>query len=107
MKTALSLIIDERTRQQDAEGWTPQHDDTHTDGELARAAACYAVAASAQLQGCDSDEIHDLTVPRVDWPWDEEAFKLADPMRNLIKAGALILAEIERLQRGMGENDES
>ena len=35
------------------------------------------------------------------WPWDESWFKPTpdDRIRELVKAGALILAEIDRLQR--------
>ena len=43
MKTGIDLIAEERQRQISVEGWTPQHDDTHTDNSLAKAAACYAM----------------------------------------------------------------
>jgi hypothetical protein len=42
-----------------------------------------------------------LTPPR-DWPdnWSEDWFKASvDPIRNLVKAGALIAAEIDRIQQ--------
>ena len=42
ISTAMTAIIDERIRQIEAEGWTPDHDDEHDKGELAAAAACYA-----------------------------------------------------------------
>lgn len=79
-------VLAERQRQVNAEGWTPEHDDTHSDGSLACAASCYACAAA----GLDDAER--------DWPWDG-GFKHAHPRRMLVKAGALILAEIERLDR--------
>jgi hypothetical protein len=84
---AIGDIVVERVRQQTKEGWTPEHDDQHTDGELGDAAVCYALK-----------EIPDAFVP-VLWPWDREWFKPTDRRRNLVKAGALILAEIERLDR--------
>ena len=82
-------VLGERQRQVTAEGWTPTHDDEHEIGELARAAACYAANATGyRLQS------------RINiWPWDREWWKPSTPRRDLIKAGALILAEIERLDR--------
>ena len=78
------LIAAERQRQIDAEGWTPEHDNNHDKGSLAEAAAAYVL--------CD----------RTLWPWDEEDWKPGtNDVRRLVKAGALIAAEIDRLQRGL------
>lgn len=84
---ALQDVASERQRQIEEEGWTPQHDDEHGDGSLACAASCYACAAAG------------LSDAERDWPWGENDFKTASPRRMLVKAGALILAEIERLDR--------
>lgn len=43
MKTGIELIAEERQRQITEEGWTPEHDINHTNGQLASAAACYAM----------------------------------------------------------------
>lgn len=87
---ALSLIGAERRRQIEVEGWSPEHDDAeHGNGELAMAAACYALPH-------DDDEPTD---PPEFWPWAESWWKPGDRVRELVKAGALIVAEIERLQR--------
>lgn len=83
----VELIAAERERQVTEEDWTPQHDDAHTRGQLAKAAACYAIHANGG------------TVSRRDWPWEGEWWKPSDPIRSLTKAGALIAAEIDRLQR--------
>tara|TARA_R110002049_G_scaffold73666_16_gene190280 strand:- start:774 stop:1604 length:831 start_codon:yes stop_codon:yes gene_type:complete len=83
-------VLAERQRQIDAEGWTPEHDDEHGAGEMAAAAGCYAFHAA--LGGWP-----DLS-PYL-WPWDKAWWKPTTPRRNLVKAGALILAEIERLDR--------
>lgn len=83
--SALSDIAAERQRQIDAEGWTPAHDDAHDYGELARAAACYAVGL------------------KNDWPWSDSWWKPKDRRTDLVRAGALIVAEIERLDRADGE----
>lgn len=82
-----ALIARERERQVSAEGWTTQHDDRHTNAELVRAAQAY---------------IEPTRVAEV-WPWEESWWKPStDPIRNLVKAGALIAAEIDRLQRKAG-----
>ncbi|WP_173768955.1 hypothetical protein [Pseudazoarcus pumilus] len=83
-------VLAERQRQIEAEGWTPEHDDEHSSGEMAAAAGCYAFHAA--LGGWP-----DLS-PYL-WPWDKAWWKPTTPRRTLVKAGALILAEIERLDR--------
>lgn len=93
--TGIEMIALERQRQIEEEEWTAEHDDSHIDGEMARAAACYAYPI---LPGP-----HDLPIG---WPpeWDAGWWKpSADPIRNLQKAGALIAAEIDRHLRAKGE----
>jgi len=90
---ALLDVRAERRRQVEREGWTP---DEHAGSALARAAAAYAVygGGSAAIQ-----QAHDL------WPFERKWFKpdgVWPHRRNLVKAGALILAEIERLDRASG-----
>lgn len=93
LSPALSDIITERQRQQSVEGWTPEHDDEHTGGELADAAACYAAANKWELGN--------------QWPWAPEWWRPSpDPRRNLVKAGALIAAEIERIDRAASQSGE-
>lgn len=91
--TAIQMIDDERSRQIQSEGWTPDHDDGHTFSELARAASAYAMPD--QYRKLDDHEIPVL------WPWDAIWWKPTpeDRIRELVKAGALIVAEIERIQR--------
>lgn len=84
--TGIHDIWAERIRQEGGEGWTPEHDDQHTHGELARAAMCYA------------DPLNGPGVP-YRWPWDRVWWKPTDRRRDLVKAGALIAAEIDRLDR--------
>ncbi|HGN0950169.1 TPA: hypothetical protein ACQTYN_001110 [Pseudomonas aeruginosa] len=84
----------ERRRQITAEGWTPQHDDEHADGQMARASACYALAGSS----APNDGTAALLVSLA-WPWDEQEWKPTSARRDLVKACALGLAEIERLDR--------
>lgn len=91
-KTAIDLIAKERQRQVNEEGWTPEHDDQHAKGELARAAACYAVPDNYRVR------VHYLSEL---WPWELKWWKPApdNRKRELIKAAALIVAEIERIDR--------
>lgn len=89
IRAMTARVVAERVRQQTDEGRTPDWDDRHTTGGLARAAACYALAGQSYAHHS-----------RDFWPWDGDAFKPSDdPMRNLERAGALILAEMERLAR--------
>jgi hypothetical protein len=89
------LIAAERERQVTEEGWTPEHDDTHQLGELVDAAVCYArCPLGAGWRGPNySPEF---------WPWDPSWWKPASDLDNLVKAGALIAAEIDRLRRLAG-----
>lgn len=90
----------ERRRQVEAEGWTPEHDDEHSHGQMARAAACYALAGSS----APNDGTAALLVSLA-WPWDEQWWKPTSARRDLIKACALALAEIERLDRATAGGD--
>lgn len=90
--TAVALIEAERQRQIEQEEWTLEHDDSHQHGEMAAAAAAYANWSVAY--GSPGDPVP------LPWPWEPHWWKPSpDPIRNLVKAGALIVAEIERLQR--------
>lgn len=82
---AVAEIAAERERQINVEGWTPEHDDEHNNRELAHAAASFAMA------GAHPDHAQLM------WPWG--ILKIKDERSNLIRAGALIVAEIERLDR--------
>jgi len=91
------MITAERQRQIEQEGWTPEHDDEHRRGELARAAACYAQSAAYHARHFTP---HYVFGRPSEWPWDLDWWKPSgDPVRNLVKAGALIAAEIDRLTR--------
>lgn len=96
LTTAARDVLAERQRQVTAEGWTTEHDDSHHTGEIALAAGCYAMYAHhPDYYGTGPRENR---VPRM-WPWAEKWWKQAPPRRMLVKAGALILAEIERIDR--------
>ena len=82
------LIAAERARQVAEEGWMPDHDDEHSGGELLAAAICYA-----------EHRFGSGWVVPPSWPWELSYWKPREPIDNLIRAGALIAAEIDRLQR--------
>lgn len=99
MTGALSDIAAERQRQISFEGWSPTNDDTYGKGEMASAAAMYALPASyRQMSLLANHERHEQLLQYI-WPWDFEWWKPTDRRRDLVKAGALIVAEIERLDR--------
>jgi hypothetical protein len=87
-------IVNERQRQIYIEGWTPEHDAEHFEQELARAAACYAKPHAYRGAGGGNS----IAAP-LDWPWEAHWWKPTpgDRIRELVKAGALIAAEIDRL----------
>jgi len=97
-------VLAERRRQVEAEGWTPEHDEENSGGEMAKAAAVYALcSAEPGPSRAVMDEFKAYnSVPfkiRNRWPWSEDWLKPTSRRRDLVKAGALILAEIERLDR--------
>lgn len=81
-------VAAERRRQIEGEGWAAAHDDAWRNGELAAAGSCYAVA-----------DFRMEDAPPPEWPWDASWWKPSGHRRNLVKAAALLLAEIERLDR--------
>lgn len=100
-------VLAERQRQRDVEGWTPEHDDAHDKGELIAAALSYAANAAVRVrlvgEGLSADKIDELSakadLPRT-WPWERSWWKPAGGTRRiLVKAAALLIAEIERLDR--------
>lgn len=101
MKTGVELITIERRRQVKGEKYGKDHDDLHTDQSMAMAAAHYAAPAEALAV--------DHTGAWVEmWPdsWDKDYDKKEQHgrIKQLIIAGALCAAEIDRLHRaGQGE----
>jgi len=86
-------ILQERQRQIDQEGFDLEHDKEHDAGELARAAACYAASAGGV------SEVLNKWVGGELWPWAPEWDKRKEhsKIRQLEIAGALIVAELDRL----------
>lgn len=91
---AAADVLNERRRQVEAEGWTPEHDDAHSNGEMIEAAACYSITAGSVILEPDGEFFRPPA-----WPWAPEWWKPSTPRRMLVKAAALLIAEIERLDR--------
>jgi hypothetical protein len=99
-----ALIAAERQRQVGVEGWTPEHDDKYTRDQLLSAARNYMEIGSfiAMTGRTDGETFYRGMPPEAGlWPWTGEWWKpdYTDAVRNLVKAGALIAAEIDRIQR--------
>lgn len=89
--TAIGEIAAERKRQIEVEGWNVEHDSQHVAGELAAAAACYALSSFL-----DTDHSRNTIFTRY-WPWDRKWWKPRGGRADLVRAGALIVAQIERM----------
>ena len=87
--TGAALIMKERQRQIEIEGFNAVHDRHHTPQVLCRAAATYALYN-------DADPFV-ASAARCLWPWSQDWHKPKDHLRNLVRAGALIAAAIDRL----------
>lgn len=108
-RSVIAEIAAERYRQIEQEGWTAEHDDRHQGGDLAKAGACYAyfggmlevvreVDMSIPIHQPKPDGSAIIVIQRM-WPWRWVDWKPKDRRRDLIRAAALIVAEIERLDR--------
>lgn len=100
MKTGIELIAGERLRQIHMEGYDAANDDQFTEQELAKAAAAYAlpdVEKCLILKG-PIYGTHGTALANLLWPF-EGMMKNGPRLNELIKAGALIAAEIDRLLR--------
>lgn len=86
MKTGIELIAEERQRQIEVEGYDAKHDADESTNRIVAAAVSYAM--------CDIDK-HEAEAW---WSWDFKYWKPKDRRRNLVRAGALIAAAIDRLQ---------
>jgi hypothetical protein len=79
-------VLAERRRQVEREGMTQSHDDAYLADELPLAACCYCVADEGDA-------------PPAVWPWATKWWKPKDRRSNMVRAAALLLADIERVDR--------
>lgn len=101
LSTGAERIAAERARQITDEQYTLEHDICFNGpGDMTAAALAYAEFAWWQIDpNCGWSEKMILDIVLEQWfPWSSEYFKPADdPIQNLVKAGALIAAEIDRV----------
>lgn len=102
MKTGIEIITDERNRQITKKGYNSEHDDLHDKGELALAASCYAIPEDKVFQSFNAEGHLNFMAKmsrNMYWPFELSFWRPGKRIRELAKAGALIAAEIDRLQR--------
>lgn len=87
----LNLVGIERMRQIRGEGFTIEKDQRHLAGELVQASFCYTAQAVNPKWNPNWNDFTSMY-----WPWDREWWKPTTPHGNLVKAGALIVAELDR-----------
>jgi hypothetical protein len=94
-------ILAERLRQIFGECRTSEQDDKYTNQELLAAACCFATYARERsdlyIEGREQSYRRGV-VPQ-DWPWPTTWWKPHSPKRDLVRAGALIAAELDRYNR--------
>ena len=104
METGIELITKERQRQINVKGYTAHHDAEHNVTELIDAAMSYVDAARTdymnETEGLHPEVLkqHYDSIKQLTWRWDDNSFKPTSSFKDLIKAGALIAAAIDRLQ---------
>lgn len=99
-----SDVTKERQRQWELEGFTFAHDDEHKSGEIAQAAACYLLNTVPHPRNGGSSLYDKIRIVfGVIWPWDFRWWKPRDVREDLVRAAALVLAEIERIDRAAAE----
>lgn len=94
-------VLNERERQIKIKGWTSEHDDKYEQNELVRAGAGYAnhvVERGWVYSDYGAEAYQDEEVPDF-WPWGDCYWKPKSPRQDLVRAAALLIAEIERLDR--------
>lgn len=106
--TVIDEIVAERQRQITEKNYDSAHDDEHNQGEIAMAAACYAAPVPI-YRVYAQERSYSFINP---WPWyliyDKRPIPAqgyaGKPRRTLlIQAAAMLVAEIERLDRRAAE----
>lgn len=88
MNSIIAEIIAERNHQINDKGYTFKNDDAYINNELIDASIAYILNATGNA-----------TLATDCWPWNLEYFKPSEKRRDIIKAIALLIAEVERIDR--------
>lgn len=94
----VQAIAIERQRQMATERFTSTHDEQYQRGELAKAAVAYAQLAAMELDAGTRGHIGWLNPPAI-WPWEAHWWKPVDARRDLVRAGALIAAQLDLIDQ--------
>ncbi|WP_335955454.1 hypothetical protein, partial [Acinetobacter guillouiae] len=97
-------VFAERKRQIDQEHHSHEHDDEYDQNELIRAASSYlshVIGRGWVFKETCPETYQDEEAPDL-WPWDLDFWKPKNPRRDLVRAAALIIAEIEKIDRSTG-----
>lgn len=103
MPTGLELIAKERARQVVEEGFDAAHDAKYKHLELVRAGVSYAcvpvIRGEGREQNIPAERVEEeiAIIPEEVWPWDVKWWKPGTDKQCLIKAGALIAAQLDKL----------
>ncbi len=112
----VDLIAEERARQVESEGWSAEHDDEHDCFEMSMAAVCYAAPERIYIERHSAIGVSFFDPFPDDWsdkrfaygerrdnpgnvPPDPDTYTRDERIDLLVKAGALIAAEIDRILR--------
>ena len=102
-KSGIELISDERQRQIEVEGYSAQHDSNHKASDFVYAAIAYIESAKVGINCAEIGNTNENEIMRRKtemgsyYPFGWK-FKPSTDVRDLVKAGALIAATIDRLQ---------
>lgn len=99
------LIRAERERQILSEGFSPEHDREWQDGELPNAAIAYLMADKVDEDHYAKNRHYLGSTALTWWPWELRWWKPRSRLENLVRAGALIAAEIDRILREEKQNE--
>lgn len=101
-------VLNERARQIGQENYSAEHDDQYQNNELLRAGVGYAehVVARGWVYSDANPEKYQSEEESEFWPWPSESWKPKNPRADLVRAAALLIAEIERIDRASEGNAE-
>ncbi|OLP44130.1 hypothetical protein [Rhizobium oryziradicis] len=88
-------VLDERVRQVNVKGHTPERDDHYPRGELALAEAAYAGRAAGVAMSSTTVCSYALYL----YPWAMSGFHQKNYRSDMVRAAALIIADIEAFDR--------
>lgn len=98
---AMIDVFNERQRQIEKEGYSTANDDLYEENELVRAGAGYVnhVVGRSWTFNKEMPEVYQNEEVPEFWPWDDNFWKPKSPRKDLVRAAALLIAEIERIDR--------